>query len=67
MGLFLMLAGTAVLLVALDADSGPEIVLVPMLLLGLGMGALASPAGGRHGLGGAPGESAGGGRAFRTP
>ena len=44
-GLFAMLAGTAVLLAALDADSGPEIVLVPMLLLGLGMGALASQLG----------------------
>ena len=40
-----MLAGTIVLLAALDADSGPEIVLVPMLLLGLGMGALASQLG----------------------
>ena len=33
------------LLAALDADSGPEIVLVPMLLLGLGMGSLASQLG----------------------
>jgi hypothetical protein len=30
---------------ALDADSGPEVVLVPMLLVGLGIGALASQLG----------------------
>jgi MFS family permease len=34
-----------VLLAALDADSGPEIVFVPMLLIGLGIGALASQLG----------------------
>lgn len=44
-GLLAMLAGTLVLIGGLDADSGPEIVLVPMLLLGLGMGALASQLG----------------------
>lgn len=44
-GLFAMLAGTLVLLGGLDADAGPEIVLVPMLLIGLGMGALASQLG----------------------
>jgi MFS family permease len=45
LGLFLLLVGTVVLLGALDADSGPEIVLVPMLLIGFGIGALASQLG----------------------
>jgi Na+/melibiose symporter-like transporter len=44
-GLFSLLVGTVVLLTALDADSGPEIVFVPMLLVGLGIGALASQLG----------------------
>jgi MFS family permease len=44
-GLLAMLAGTVVLLAGLDPDAGPEIVLVPMLLLGLGIGALASQLG----------------------
>ena len=44
-GLLSLLAGTAVLLGALDADAGPEIVFVPMLLVGLGIGALASQLG----------------------
>ena len=44
-GLLALLAGTVVLLAALDADAGPEIVLVPMLLIGLGIGALASQLG----------------------
>jgi MFS family permease len=44
-GLFSLLAGTVVLLAALDADAGPEIVFVPMLLIGLGIGALASQLG----------------------
>jgi MFS family permease len=44
-GLLSLLAGTVVLLAALDVDSGPEIVLVPMLLIGLGIGALASQLG----------------------
>jgi EmrB/QacA subfamily drug resistance transporter len=45
LGLLAMLAGTVVLLGGLDADAGPEIVLVPMLLIGLGIGALASQLG----------------------
>jgi MFS family permease len=45
-GLLGLFAGTVVLLVALDVDSGPEIVFVPMLLVGLGIGALASQLGG---------------------
>lgn len=45
LGLLAMFAGTAVLLGALDVDSGPEIVLVPLLLIGLGIGALASQLG----------------------
>lgn len=44
-GLLALLAGTAVLLGALDADAGAEIVFVPMLLVGLGIGALASQLG----------------------
>jgi MFS family permease len=44
-GLLSLLAGTLVLLGALDADAGPEIVFVPMLLIGLGIGALASQLG----------------------
>lgn len=44
-GLLAMLAGTLVLLGLLDTDSGPEVVFVPMLLIGLGIGALASQLG----------------------
>jgi Na+/melibiose symporter-like transporter len=44
-GLLLLLAGTLVLLGAIDADSGPEVVFVPMLLIGLGIGALLSQLG----------------------
>jgi MFS family permease len=44
-GLLALLAGTVVLLAALDRDAGPEIVFVPMLLIGLGIGALASQLG----------------------
>jgi MFS family permease len=44
-GLLSLLAGTVVLLGGLDADAGPEIVFVPMLLVGLGIGALASQLG----------------------
>jgi len=44
-GLLCLLAGTVVLLAALDADSGPEVVFVPMLLIGLGIGSLASQLG----------------------
>ncbi len=45
LGLLSLLAGTAVLLGGLDADAGPEVVFVPMLLVGLGIGALASQLG----------------------
>jgi hypothetical protein len=44
-GLFALLAGTVVLLAGLDESSGPEVVFVPMLLIGLGIGALASQLG----------------------
>jgi MFS family permease len=44
-GLLSLLAGTLVLLGALDRDAGAEIVFVPMLLIGLGIGALASQLG----------------------
>ena len=44
-GLLALLAGTVVLLGALDVDAGPEIVFVPLLLIGLGIGALASQLG----------------------
>ena len=40
-----MLAGTLVLIVALDPDAEPAIVTAPLLLMGLGMGALASQLG----------------------
>jgi len=45
LGLIALLLGTVVLMGALDTDSGPEIVLLPMLLIGLGVGALASQLG----------------------
>ena len=45
LGLLALLAGTVVLLSTLDTDSGPEAVFVPMLLIGLGIGALASQLG----------------------
>jgi EmrB/QacA subfamily drug resistance transporter len=44
-GLFSLLVGTLVLMGGLEADAGPEIVFVPMLLVGLGIGALASQLG----------------------
>jgi len=44
-GLLALAAGTVVLLAALDPDAGAEIVFVPMLLIGLGIGALASQLG----------------------
>jgi EmrB/QacA subfamily drug resistance transporter len=44
-GLLALFAGTVVLLALLDVDSGPEVVLVPLLLIGLGIGALASQLG----------------------
>jgi EmrB/QacA subfamily drug resistance transporter len=45
LGLLALLLGTVVLLGALDIGSGPEIVFLPMLLIGLGIGALASQLG----------------------
>jgi EmrB/QacA subfamily drug resistance transporter len=44
-GLLSLFAGTVVLLGAIDADAGAEIVFVPMLLVGFGIGALASQLG----------------------
>ena len=44
-GILALAAGTVVLLALLDADSGASVVLVPMLLVGLGIGALASQLG----------------------
>jgi Na+/melibiose symporter-like transporter len=44
-GLLALLAGTLVLLGGLDPGAGAEIVLVPMLLIGLGIGSLASQLG----------------------
>lgn len=44
-GVFALLAGAIVLMAALDADAGAEIVTVPLLLVGFGMGALASQLG----------------------
>jgi MFS family permease len=45
LGLFALLMGALVLLGSLDRDAGPEVVFVPMLLIGLGIGALASQLG----------------------
>ncbi|MEW2413170.1 MFS transporter [Streptomyces sp. NPDC046866] len=45
LGVLGLLAGALVLLGALDADSGAGAVTVPLLLIGLGMGALASQLG----------------------
>ncbi|MGW4685068.1 MFS transporter [Streptomyces sp. NPDC004244] len=44
-GLVALLAGAVVLLFALDEDAGAEVVTVPLLLIGLGVGALASQLG----------------------
>jgi hypothetical protein len=44
-GIFSMLLGMLVLLAAIDIDAGAEIVTVPLLLIGLGIGALASQLG----------------------
>jgi hypothetical protein len=45
LGVLAMLAGTVVLIAALEPDAEAAIVTVPLLLLGLGMGALASQLG----------------------
>lgn len=45
LGLLAMVAGVVVLLAALDTGSGAEVTTVPLLLVGLGMGALASQLG----------------------
>jgi Na+/melibiose symporter-like transporter len=45
LGLLALLAGTVVLLGGLEPGAGAEIVVVPMLLIGLGIGALASQLG----------------------
>ena len=44
-GILALLAGAVALAAALDADAGPEIVTLPLLLIGFGMGALASQLG----------------------
>ena len=44
-GILLILLGMLVLLAAIDVDAGAEIVTVPLLLVGLGLGALASQLG----------------------
>jgi EmrB/QacA subfamily drug resistance transporter len=44
-GILLMLLGLLVLLAAIDIDAGAEIVTVPLLLVGLGLGAIASQLG----------------------
>ncbi|MFF3620149.1 MFS transporter [Streptomyces sp. NPDC002467] len=44
-GISALLAGAVVLMAALDLDAGAEIVTIPLLLIGLGMGALASQLG----------------------
>jgi MFS family permease len=44
-GVLLLFAGTVVLLGGLTPTSGPEVVVVPLLLIGLGIGSLASQLG----------------------
>ncbi|MGW2717690.1 MFS transporter [Streptomyces sp. NPDC001492] len=45
LGVLSLFAGAVVLMAALDADAGAEVVTIPLLLIGLGMGALASQLG----------------------
>jgi len=45
LGVLAMFAGIVILLMAIDIDAGPEIVTMPLLLVGLGIGALASQLG----------------------
>ncbi|MFJ9546455.1 MFS transporter [Streptomyces erythrochromogenes] len=45
LGTLSLLVGAVTLMAALDADAGAEVVTVPLLLIGLGMGALASQLG----------------------
>ncbi|MFD9482866.1 MFS transporter [Streptomyces sp. NPDC059991] len=45
LGILALLVGAVVLMAALDAEAGAEIVTIPLLLIGLGMGALASQLG----------------------
>ncbi|MEV4227977.1 MFS transporter [Streptomyces bobili] len=45
LGVLALLAGAVILMAALDADAGGEIVTIPLLLIGFGMGALASQLG----------------------
>ncbi|MFB0620908.1 MFS transporter [Streptomyces sp. AGS-58] len=45
LGVLALLAGAVILMAALDVDAGGEIVTIPLLLIGLGMGALASQLG----------------------
>ncbi|MGI5273105.1 MFS transporter [Nonomuraea sp. CA-218870] len=44
-GMICVILGAAVLLAALEVEAGPEVVTVPLLLVGLGMGTLASQLG----------------------
>ena len=48
LGFIALFAGLVVLVAALDAGAGAEITTWPMLLVGLGIGALASQLGSRH-------------------
>ncbi|MFI9118284.1 MFS transporter [Streptomyces bikiniensis] len=45
LGVLALLVGAVVLMAALDVSAGAEIITIPMLLIGLGMGALASQLG----------------------
>ncbi|WP_406003277.1 MFS transporter [Streptomyces sp. NBC_00829] len=45
LGILALLTGAVVLMAALDANAGAEIVTIPLLLIGLGVGALASQLG----------------------
>ena len=66
-GFSLLLLGIVVLFVALDAGAGPEIVTWPLLLVGLGIGSLASQLGAVTVSAVPDDRERRGGRASRTP
>ena len=67
LGFLALFAGLVVLVGALEEGAGPEIVTVPLLLAGLGIGALASQLGRRDRLGGSRRADRRRSAAFRTP
>ncbi len=61
-GFAAVVVGIVVLFSAMDVDASAEIVTVPLLLIGLGMGGARLAARGRHRLGGSRRAESGGGR-----